>query len=120
MTTCVKHSFGGLCYTCDIGKCKDCGEMTSCGGFKLCQKCSEKLNRCYVCGKEFVFSKEDCINVIREQCQHLNKFINGGSTAFHDYAKDGLDRSEKLINKLESGEINTYSKVREEVRYINL
>ena len=36
-------------YTKDIGKCSQCGGMTSSGQFQLCRKCSAELNQCEHC-----------------------------------------------------------------------
>ena len=45
---CQKHkNIGGVIQS--IGKCSECGKMTTSGAFKLCPKCSEKLNKCMVC-----------------------------------------------------------------------
>jgi len=36
-------------YTCDIGRCENCGGPTASGAFKLCRKCSALLGECQHC-----------------------------------------------------------------------
>jgi serpin B len=39
----------GMMFTADIGKCVNCGGMTTSGAFKLCKACSAKLGQCEAC-----------------------------------------------------------------------
>lgn len=38
-----------MMFTCDIGRCKECGGDTSSGGYGLCKVCGEKLGQCQAC-----------------------------------------------------------------------
>ena len=39
----------GKMYITSVGKCAECGGLTSSGAFKLCRKCSRKLKQCEHC-----------------------------------------------------------------------
>jgi len=57
---CSRHMF-----TCDIGSCKKCGEMTTSGMLTLCSKCSIALDQCGSCGRSILNEPEDDPNAPR-------------------------------------------------------
>ncbi len=47
---CPKHK--GSAFIASVGECKECGGFTASGAFKLCKKCSTKLDQCEACRAE--------------------------------------------------------------------
>lgn len=44
---CNKHR--EICFTCDLGECKNCLGQTTSGAMKYCDNCSKQLSVCALC-----------------------------------------------------------------------
>jgi len=75
-------NYAELCKKCEqmmvigsIGKCTNCGGKTSSGAYKLCKKCSKKLNKCQLCMANLPAKKKLSMQTINLNAKNTGKTI---------------------------------------------